>query len=142
MRPLGLVFVVSLLGCRGLVGAGEPELTVAKLEVSFPSGTKGELEVGLKVQGGGRATRVQWQLMLDGQPLGSGVQLVAVPLEEQKGNVVAIKAPLLAPHAARDEGWRTVTLELTGELTVQRRLEERMPFALRKQALIRGAPRL
>ena len=32
--------------------------------------------------------------------------------------------------------------ELSGELTVQRRLEERMPFALRKQALIRGAPRL
>ena len=142
MRRFGWVLAASLLGCRSLVGAGEPELVVSKLEISFPTGTRGELELGLKVQGGGRATRVQWQLMLDGQPLGSGVQLVAVPLEDQKGSVVGLKAPLLVPHAARDDGWRTVTLELSGELTVQRRLEERMPFALRKQALIRGAPRL
>lgn len=142
MRRFGWVFVLGLLACRTIVGAGEPEISVAKLEVAFPSGTKGELELGLKVQGGGRATRVQWQLLLDGQPLGSGVQLVAVPLEEQKGNVVAVKAPLLAPHAARDEGWRTVTLEVSGELTVVRRLEERLAFSLRKQVLLRGAPKL
>lgn len=142
MRHPGWALVLCLVACRTIVGAGEPEISVSKLEVAFPSGTKGELDLGLKVQGGGRATRVQWQLLLDGQPLGSGVQLVAVPLEEQKGNVVAVKAPLLAPHAARDEGWRTVTLELSGELTVVRRLEERLAFSHRKQVLLRGAPKL
>lgn len=136
-----LLVLVLLAGCRTLAGAPEPELAVEKLEVAFPTAARGELEVRLKVRGGGRAIKAQWQLFLDGQPLGSGVQLVSVPFESDKGNVVTVKAPLLTPHLGRDEGWRTVTLELSGELTVQRRLEQRIPFGLRKQVLIRGAPR-
>ena len=138
---LGLVLLLA--GCK-TIGAGtvtESEAIVDKLDVSFVSATRGQLDFGLKVRGGGLATRAQWQLLLDGQPLGSGVQVLAQTLAERAPSVVLLTAPLLTAHTARDEGWRTVTLELSGELTVQRRLEERIQFTTRKQLLIRGAPR-
>lgn len=141
MRPvvwLGLF----LLGCRTIGAAGAlPEITVDALEVSFTSASRGQLDVGLSVRGGGTAIKAQWQLLLDGQPLGSGVHVLAQTLAERAPSVVRLSAPLLTAHAARDEGWRTVTLEVLGELTVQRRLEERLPFSTRKQVLIRGAPK-
>lgn len=130
-----------LAGCRALGTAAEPEAIVDKLEVSFASASRGQLDFGLKVRGGGLATQAQWQLLLDGQPLGSGVQVLAQTLAERAPSVVLLTAPLLTTHAARDEGWRNVTLELSGELTVQRRLEERLQFTTRKHVLVRGAPR-
>lgn len=130
-----------LAGCRTLGSAGEAELVVSKLDVSFASSSRGQLEIGLTVRGGGLATRARWQLLLDGQPLGSGVQVLGQRLNEQAPTEVNLTAPLLTAHSARDEGWRNVTLEISGELTVQRRLEERLQFATRKQVLIRGAPK-
>ena len=131
---------LALLGCRTIGAVPEPELTVDKLEVTFVSASRGQLELGLQVRGGGTAVKAQWQLLLDGQPLGSGVQLLGQRLAEGGPSVVLLSAPLLTTHSARDEGWRTVTLEVAGELTVQRGPEERLPFTGRKQVLIRGAP--
>jgi hypothetical protein len=116
-------------------------MTVSTLEVTFASSSRGQLELGLMVRGGGMATQAQWQLLLDGQPLGSGVQVLGQRLGEGGPSLVKLSAPLLTAHAARDEGWRNVTLEIAGELTVQRGLEERLPFSTRKQVLIRGAPK-
>jgi hypothetical protein len=132
--------VLGLLGCRTIGARPEPELSVDKLEVTFLSASRGQLDLGLRVQGGGTAVKAQWQLLLDGQPLGSGVQVLAQRLAEGGPSVVLLSAPLLTAHAARDQGWRTVTLEVAGELTVQRRLEERLQFTRRQQVLIRGAP--
>ncbi|MBS1151403.1 MAG: hypothetical protein H6Q89_3101 [Myxococcaceae bacterium] len=140
-RGAALCLVVGLFGCRTIGAAPEAELRVDRLEVSFSSASRGQLELGLVVRGGGKATKAQWQLLLDGQPLGSGVCALAQQLAEQGPSKVALTAPLLATHTARDEGWRTVTLELSGELTVQRRLEERLQFSTRKQVLVRGAPK-
>ena len=130
-----------LLSCRTIGVAGQSEATVDKLEVSFASASRGQLDLGLLVRGGGTAIRAQWQLLLDGQPLGSGVQVLAVRLAELAPSVVLLSAPLLTVHSARDEGWRTETLEISGELTVRRNLEERLPFVTRRQVLIRGAPK-
>lgn len=129
-----------LLGCRTTGAAGQRAPTVDRLEVSFPTSARGTLELDLMVWGGGTVRQAQWQLLLDGHPLGSGVQVIGKRLNDLK-SPVTWSAPLLTPHTGRDEGWRTVTLELAGELTVQRTLEERIPFAIRKQVLIRGAPR-
>ena len=130
-----------LLGCRTMGPGGEPELTVDVLDVSFASASRGKLDLALIVRGGGLARQAQWQLVIDGHPLGSGIQVLGVQLDERKPSAVLLTAPLLTTHSVRDEGWRTVTIELTGELMVQRPLEERLPFALRKQVLMRGAPR-
>jgi len=140
-RAFGLGLALMLTGCRTFSAAPEAEVTVETLEVSFTSPTRGQLELAFKVRGGGVATRAEWQLVLDGQPLGSGVHVLAQTLADQAPSVVSISAPLLNTHSARDEGWRTVTLELTGELTVKRGLSERLQFATRKQVLMRGAPR-
>lgn len=129
-----------LVGCRTAGAAGERALTVDRLEVSFPSAARGKLEVDFMVWGGGLARTAQWQLLLDGHPVGSGMQVLGKRLNDLK-SPVSFSAPLLTPHTGRDDGWRTVTLELAGELMVQRALEERIPFAIRKQVLIRGAPR-
>ena len=134
------LFVLALAGCRTFSAAPQAEVTVETLEVAFTTPTRGQVELAFKVRGGGVATRAEWQLVLDGQPLGSGVHLLEQPLAEET-SVITISAPLLNTHAARDEGWRTVTLELSGELTVKRGLTERLQFATRKQVLVRGAPR-
>ncbi len=120
---------------------GEALLTIDRLDVAFASAARGQLDLSLAWRGGGRLVRVQWQLLLDGHPLGSGLYALGNLPEEQTPTVVTLSAPLLTPHLARDEGWRTVTLELIGELTVRRGLEERLPFATRKQVLVRGAPK-
>ena len=130
-----------LAACSTIPTAGQTELTVSTLDVTFTSSARGQLELGLMVRGGGMATQAQWQLLLDGQPLGSGVQVLGQRLGEGGPSLVKLSAPLLTAHAARDDGWRNVTLEIAGELTVQRRLEERLPFSTRKQVLIRGAPK-
>jgi hypothetical protein len=142
VRRAALVcLALGLTGCRTFGEIPEPEVTVETLEVTFTSASRGTLDLGVKVRGGGEAIRAQWQLLLDGQPLGSGVSILAHTLADQAPTVVRLSAPLLTTHAARDEGWRTVTLEISGELTVQRRLEERLQFGTRKQVLIRGAPK-
>ncbi len=141
LRGAAVCLSLILLGCRTLGSAGEPELTVDSLEVSFGSASRGQLDFGLTVRGGGVALRTQWQVLIDGQPLGSGVYAVSQRLDERGPSAVKVSAPLLTVHSARDDGWRTVTLELSGELTVQRRLEERLQFATRRQVLIRGAPK-
>lgn len=147
MRPGATLFGAlaltwALAGCRTAGPAGgEQELTVDELEVSFSSANRGELQLGLKVRGGGTAIQAQWELLLDGHPLGSGISVLGQWLDPRRDSLVRLTAPLLTTHSARDEGWRTVTLELSGELTVQRRLEERLPFSTRKQVLVRGAPR-
>ena len=136
----GVWLALALVGCRTIGALPEPELTVDKLEVTFITASRGQLELALKVRGGGTAVKAQWQLLLDGQPLSSGIQVLGQRLAEGGPSVVLLSAPLLTTHSARDEGWRTVTLEVAGELTVQRGLEQRLQFMSRKQVLIRGAP--
>ena len=138
------VLLVALLGlgCKTAGGAGdEAPVTVRRLEVSFDADGRGELQLGLFVRGAkGTALQAQWQLLLDGRPVGSGLQLLGKQMVET-GTILEFTAPLPLPHANRDEGWRTVSLEISGELAINAALAERWPFASRRQALVRGAPR-
>jgi hypothetical protein len=141
VRRGALLVLLCLLGCRGTRPEPASKVTVQTLEVSFDSETRGRLQLELAVSdGGGLATAAQWQLLLDGRPLGSGVQLLSQRLAEGR-STVSLSVPLLLPHSARDEGWRNITLEISGELTVKYALEERFAFSLRRQALVHGAPR-
>ena len=138
MRWLGLALL--LIACRTMGVTPATPVTVQRLEVSFDADGRGLVELGLEVTGAeGMATQAQWQLVLDGRPLGSGVQLLSQRLGGK--SLVNVSAPLPLPHANRDEGWRTVSLEVSGELTVTSTLADRWPFAFRRQALVRGAPR-
>ena len=136
-----LALLLLLAGCRTIGAAPSTPITVHSLEVSFDAEGKGLVELGLEIRSaGGTATKAQWQLLLDGRPLGSGVQLLSQRLP-QGSSTVLLSAPLPLAHATRDEGWRTVSLEVSGELTVTNALSERFPFAFRRQALMRRAPR-
>ena len=129
------------MGCRTMGAAPATPISVQSLEVSFESENRALIDLVLQVRGGGgTATQAQWEILLDGRPLGSAVQLLSQRLAEGK-STVNLSAPLPLPHSTPDEGWRTVTLEVSGELTVSALFAERWPFAFRRQALVRGAPR-
>ncbi len=130
------------LGCKGAPPVrDDAPVTVQRLQVSFDAAGRGELQLGLFVRGSkGTATQAQWQLLLDGRPVGSGVQLLSQRMNE-RGTAIDLTAPLPLPRANRDEGWRNVALEISGELSIDETLAERFPFAFRRQALVSGAPR-
>jgi hypothetical protein len=141
VRALALSALL-LCACR-TTGANAPSgVTVERLEITFDGEGRGQVDLGLELHGlsGGLVTQAQWQLLLDGHPVGSGVQIYSHRLEHER-SAIALMAPLPLPHTNRDEGWRTVALEVAGEVTVTNLLTDRWPFRLRRQALIRGAPR-